>query len=129
MDNFGSNLGNVFGWRLAAVWVALFGLGWLYAWLVYEYFPKQGFRRIAAQEVVGGTLGTIVGYGFALGWTAKVEVWQAVIVLLLCFAATGVPMLVGYVNINARSEADDVRNARLIQQGQLQDMLKGLKHD
>lgn len=108
MDNFGQ----VFGWKLAGIWLILHLLGWGYGWLVYVYAPRKKIKHRTAEFVVVGVLITIVGFGCALGWESPVLGWQAVAVLLLCFVATGLPMISGYWLTESRNEANDREGAK-----------------
>jgi hypothetical protein len=63
--------------------------GILYNWLV-EYAQRQLPRAhgLTAWLVVGGVLGTLIGYMLLAGV-------QAFMTVLLCFVATGTPMVLG----------------------------------
>ena len=85
----------VFGWRLAAValGLALFGTG--YNLLVARF--QRRTTRYTAEFVAGGVLVTVLASGLVIGW-------EAALAVLVCFGASGLPMLAGSWLRNA---ADD----------------------
>jgi hypothetical protein len=81
---------------LALVLLALFGLGYN---ALTEYLEKSGRSRgFVSLLVAAGSAVTILASGFLIGWIPA-------LIVLACFGASGLPMIVGSVirYINARS--------------------------
>lgn len=91
MDDFG----RLFGKELAMAFGGLFMFGILFAWLV-NYIQKRT-KHYTAELVVIGSLVTVLVSGFIIGW-AKMAV------VLILFAASGSPMIVGSWITNALDE-------------------------
>lgn len=91
------HIGSVFGWKTGAVLLALFMLAWIYAWFVYKFLPEKRVRSSTAELVIAGTLMTLTGYGFVIGWDSTIMGWEAILSVLACFVVTGIPMTVGYI--------------------------------
>ena len=70
------------------VFVVLFLMGIIYNALIGKY--ERWLEQYVALEVVGGVLFTLIGFGLLAGWTNAG-------IALLCFAASGAPMLVGSI--------------------------------
>lgn len=100
-------IGTVFGWKMAAVFLVLFGLACCYAWFVYKFLPERKIRVSSAELVIGGTLGTLIGYGFIVGWHSTVYGWEAIISILLSFIVSGLPMSIGYIWYETQVEKQD----------------------
>lgn len=68
--------------------LATFGV--LYNWLVVDRIERWLPRAhgVTAFEVAGGVLVTMIGYGMLVGY-------DMMILALLCFAASGIPMIIG----------------------------------
>ena len=76
------------GWKVLAVMgiLALFGLGYnaFVAWI-----EKNGHDRgFTALLVVGGTVVTLIGSLALIGW-------ESTLLVVLCFVASGTPMIIG----------------------------------
>lgn len=75
--------------NLPSVLIALFLCGMIYNYAVVDKIerlhPPLG---VTAFEVVGGVLFTLVGFALLVGV-------EAMLLALLCFAASGVPMILG----------------------------------
>lgn len=82
MELNGTNIGK----ELVITFIALALFGTLYNFAI-EYIPWLAHRR-SAEQVVGGVLVTLLAGGFVTGW-------MNVIVMLILFAASGLPMLIG----------------------------------
>lgn len=103
----------IFGWKAVTVWIILLAFSMFYAWLVYSYLPeKKKIKNRTAELVVLGTLVTILGYGIIIGWNTLVKGFEALLVLILCFAFTGAPMIAGYWNKDASLNAQDEERAK-----------------
>ena len=97
----------IFGLKAAIIWVLLFAFGLFYKWLVYEYLPEvKGVKNRTAELVVGGVLVTLLGYGFIIG-DAVVRGGEALVAVLVCFACSGIPMIVGYWSKDAQNDAEE----------------------
>ncbi len=93
--------GNTTTW-MVLVGLLAFGCGYnaLVAWL-----EKNGHDRgYTAFLVVGGCLATILGVGFLLGRDSALTVF-------LCFAASGLPMVVGSMARYAQKERSQQQRA------------------
>ena len=91
--------------RDAAVIGTLMGFGTAYNALV-EDIERRGYDKgFTAFLVVGGTLVTLGGAGFLIGWRNVAKV-------LACFAASGFPMVVGSVGRYVRERELDQQNGR-----------------
>ncbi len=97
------------GWELATVLAGLllFGIGYnrFVTWL-----ERQGHDRgYTALLVVGGVLVTLAG-------AIPITGWWTIMVITLCFVASGTPMIVGSIwrHIQARAREDEaLRQAAL----------------
>jgi len=78
--------GTIFGKELVIVNIALVLFGIIYNFAI-QYIPWLAQRR-SAEQVVGGVLITLLASGFVIGW-------EYVIVMLILFSASGLPMLIG----------------------------------
>lgn len=75
--------------RLAQVLLLLVLAGVLYDRFIVDVIEKQHPPLgVTAWEVVGGVLFTLVGFAFLAGV-------EAFLLALLCFAASGIPMILG----------------------------------
>jgi uncharacterized membrane protein YjfL (UPF0719 family) len=84
MQEFGGD----FVQKMALTAAVLFVFGMLYNALT-AWMERNGYDRgYTAFLVVGGVAVTVVAVHWAIGW-------QAVLVLLLAFAASGIPMIIG----------------------------------
>jgi hypothetical protein len=72
----------------ALVFFCLFLMGVLYNIIIGKY--ERYMEQYVALEVVGGVVFTLAGFGLLAGW-------RYAGIALLCFAASGAPMLVGSV--------------------------------
>lgn len=90
----------------------LFVFGLVYCVLIYYFFPKWNIKHRTAEEVVFGTLVTVAGFGFGIGWETKVTGAAAVAAMLMCFGATGLPMVLGYWWLDSWVEAEDEKKAK-----------------
>lgn len=86
---------------LAVLLLLLFGVSYN---LVVERFQKRT-QRYTAELVVFGVIVTLVASGFIIGWE------HALIVMIL-FAASGIPMIVGSWIRTARDEEEAKRIAK-----------------
>lgn len=78
--------GQQIGSQLVITSVALFLFGTLYNHGI-ERFPWLAKRR-SAEQVVGGVIVTLLASGFVIGW-------MNVVVMLILFSGSGLPMLIG----------------------------------
>jgi hypothetical protein len=92
--------------------LALFGVGYnaLTAWL-----EARGLDRgYTAYLVVGGVLVTLAGLGSVDGWPAAGKA-------LLCFAASGLPMVIGSMARSAQARRRDEEGAKRLARELLHD--------
>lgn len=101
----------VFGKEFVMIFIVLVLFGILYN-LMVEYFQKRTLSY-TAELVVIGVLVTLVAAGFEIGWLPALKV-------LVLFAASGSPMIVGSWIRNAR----DAEHSRQI----MKDKLDGSKN-
>lgn len=87
--------GLIMGWKLAAVGLGLLAFGIGYNWLVARFQRKT--QKYTAEMVVGGVLVTVLAAGLVVGWPAALAV-------LVCFTASGLPMVIGSWLRNAHDE-------------------------
>lgn len=80
----------------------LFGLG--YAWVVRKLRKRKRDHGYTAWLVVVGNAAVGVGFGFIAGL-------EAAVILLLCNAAAGIPMIVEYIDDHLRHEEEDSERA------------------
>lgn len=75
---------------LPSVLVMLFFGGILYNYAVVDQIERHlpAAHGVTAFEVVGGVLFTMIGFGMIAGF-------DVMLVCLLCFAASGIPMIIG----------------------------------
>ena len=78
--------GTIFGAQLAAAFLALTLFGVLYNWGI-EKWPWLARRR-SAEQVVVGVLVTLLASGFVIGWTHM-------LIVLILFTGSGLPMILG----------------------------------
>lgn len=83
-------------WKVALIWLVLFLFGSAYAWLVYSYLPRKRIKFNTSFLVACGCLVTIVGFGLMVGWEQSIYGYEALSLILACFVATGLPMILGY---------------------------------
>jgi NhaP-type Na+/H+ or K+/H+ antiporter len=95
--------------ELAVVFLVLLLFGVSYNILV-QYFQKRT-HHYTAEFVVGGCLVTVLGSGFIIGW-------DNALIVVICFIASGTPMIVGSMMAHAQDEQEAKKVAR--------DELKGL---
>lgn len=104
----------VIDWKLiGAVLFGLFMFGWSFNALVnYLEDRTVGYLAMLVSAGVGITL---IG--------AAVINWQAAVLVLICFVASGIPMIVGEISrsINKRERA--LRIQRLIAESEMKDIL------
>jgi hypothetical protein len=94
---FGSELG-----AIAVTAVFLFGFGIGYNWLVLQVSRKGYSEGYTWLLVVVGVAVTVAAAGFTIGWTA-------VLLLLIYFAASGLPMALGDIWRKVQAEAVERR--------------------
>jgi NhaP-type Na+/H+ or K+/H+ antiporter len=99
------------GRELAMAFLGLLLFGVSYNLLV-EYFQKRT-QRYTAELVVGGVIITVLVSGFLIGW-------DKALIVLVCFVASGLPMIVGSWFRTARDE----EAAKKIAQESLQELQK-----
>ncbi len=92
--------------ELVIAFIALLAFGFVYNKLV-EHFQKRTLRY-TAELVAGGVLVTLIASGFFIGW-------NNMLIVLVFFAASGLPMMIGSWN---RSAHDD-EEAKKVTQDQL----------
>lgn len=104
----GSDFG--FSRKEAAVFVGLLVFGGGYNTFV-EWLEREGYDRgYTAFLVVLGTLVTLFGGGVLVGW-------RPVAKILLCFGASGFPMIVGSVARYVRDRAmDQAKGGEIVQE-------------
>ncbi len=97
--------GEVRGIELAAVLLGLllFGIG--YNWFVTRLEQEGHDRGYTSLLVVAGVMATLAGALVIVGW-------QAVMVVALCFIASGLPMIWGSIVRHVRERAAEARLAR-----------------
>lgn len=103
-----NELGTFFGNNLGAVAVtaaALFSFGVAYNWLVMQITRRGYTDGLTWLLVVFGVAVTVIAAGFTIGWTA-------VLLLLIYFTASGLPMALGDIWRKARAEAAERRERR-----------------
>ncbi len=86
---------------LAIIALASFAFGMFYNWLVDHAHNLGIFEPLVSFSVAGGVASTVILAG-ALLWTFPLTGWQWVLVMLIAFAASGVPMIVGSLNREVR---------------------------
>ena len=96
MEDVRSIFGTVLVWQAVAIWMALFAFGCLYAWFVYRWLPERKITFNTAWMVVLGSLMTILGIQSLVGWHSLVRGYEVLGVIVSCFVASGLPMLIGY---------------------------------
>ena len=99
------------GRELAMAFLGLLLFGVSYNLLV-EYFQKRT-QRYTAELVVGGVIVTVLASAFLIGW-------ENALIVLVCFVASGLPMIVGSWMRTARDE----EHAKKIAQDSLQELQK-----
>ena len=82
--------------------LVLFGLA--YAWAVRKLRKRKRNHGYTAWLVVVGNAAVGVGFGFIVGL-------EAAVILLLCNAAAGIPMIVEYIDDHLRHDAEDSERA------------------
>jgi hypothetical protein len=85
---------------------ALFLFGLVYAYIVRR-LARAGVQGQTAYTVVVGVGITVLAAGWLIGWLN-------VILLLACFAASGLPMVIEYVNRTHHEQKRDRQDARSI---------------
>lgn len=96
MDSNGTNFGS--GLAVCVIVLALFGVIYNHA---IQNIPWLAHRR-PAEQVVGGVLATVVTSGFVIGW-------EYMAIVLIMFAASGLPMLIGSW-VRAAHDDEQARN-------------------
>jgi len=96
MNELGTSFGNDLG-AIAVTAVGLFAFGVAYNWLVIQLNRRGYDDGYTWLLVVVGVGVTVLAAGFTIGWLA-------VLVLLVYFAASGLPMALGniYRHVKAR---------------------------
>lgn len=88
------------GWQLFSMYTLLFLFGFGYNELV-AWMERQGYDRgYTALLVVGGVLVTLLGVAVLIGF-------EAAMVVFGCFVASGLPMIVGSMQREARKRKED----------------------
>ena len=101
-------------WKLiGAVLFGLFMYGWAYnAFVGSMEGRKDGYLAMLVAAGVGTTL---VG--------VAVISWQAALLVLVCFAASGIPMIIGEIARTIRKRERALRVQRLIAEAEAKDIL------
>jgi len=102
---------NQIGKGLAAVFLFLLVFGVSYNLLVQ--FVQRKTQHYTAEFVAGGCLVTVLASGFVIGW-------DCALIVLICFIASGTPMIIG----SMMSHAQDEQAAKKVIQDELKEMTK-----
>jgi len=89
---------NSTGFGIAFIFLVIFGVAYN---IIVERFQKRT-QRFTAELVVGGVLVTVATSGFFIGWADAT-------VVLLFFAADGIPMIIGSWLRSARDDEEAKR--------------------
>jgi hypothetical protein len=81
-----------------------------YDWLVDQAMGRK-MEMYVAYSVVGGCAYTLIGAGFAMGWSSALYGWQAALITLACFTASGLPMVIGSMRRYAEAQKKDNEQA------------------
>lgn len=95
--------------QIGLVMAALFILSIGYNWLLGK--AVKAAENYTAVMVVGGCAYTLIGSGFAIGWTACLPGHVAVLITVGCFAASGIPMVLGSLYRNAVKQQADIEQS------------------
>jgi hypothetical protein len=102
--------------RIGLTMAALFILSVGYNHVVSKWM-KQKMDIYVAFMVIGGVAYTLIGSGIAMGWDTQMQVWQAMLVTLACFAASGLPMTIGSMIRFANALMDDfIKSTELLKE-------------
>lgn len=102
------------GYLTALVLVVLLVFGVLYNALVEWLEVTEHGRGYTAFMVVGGVLATLLGFGVVEGWPAAMRAG-------LCFAASGLPMVIGSMMRSSKERKADEERAKGIAREMLND--------
>ena len=103
----------VIDWKLiGSVLFGLFMFGWAFNALV-DYLKDRSDGYLAMLVVAGVGI-TLIG--------AAIISWQAAVLVLVCFAASGIPMIIGEISRSIRMRERAIRIQRLIAEVEAKDI-------